>query len=38
MGLLTALFFAAIMMNFPIIGGTTAHLLGAATIGLILGP
>lgn len=38
MGLLTALFFAAMMMNFPIIGGTTAHLLGGAAIGLILGP
>lgn len=38
MALLTALFFAAMMMNYPIIGGTTAHLLGGATIGLILGP
>jgi cobalt/nickel transport system permease protein len=38
MGLLTALFFAAMMMNFPIVGGTTAHLLGGAAIGLILGP
>jgi cobalt/nickel transport system permease protein len=25
-------------MNYPIVGGTTAHLLGGATIGLILGP
>jgi cobalt/nickel transport system permease protein len=38
MGLLTALFFAAMMMNYPIIGGTTAHLLGGASLGLILGP
>jgi cobalt/nickel transport system permease protein len=38
MGLLTALFFAAMMMNVPMIGPTTAHLLGAAAIGLILGP
>jgi cobalt/nickel transport system permease protein len=38
MGLLTALFFSAMMMNYPIIGGTTAHLLGGAAIGLILGP
>ena len=38
MALLTALFFAAMMMNYPIVGGTTAHLLGGATIGLILGP
>jgi len=38
MGLLTALFFAAQMMNYPIIGGTTGHLLGGASIGIILGP
>lgn len=38
MGLLTALFFAAMMMNYPVVGGTTAHLLGGASIGLILGP
>jgi len=38
MGLLTALFFAAMFMNYPILGGTTAHLLGSATIGLIIGP
>lgn len=38
MGLLTALFFAAMMMNYPVFGGTTAHLLGGASIGLILGP
>jgi cobalt/nickel transport system permease protein len=38
MGLLTALFFAAMMMNFPILGPTTAHLIGGAVIGLILGP
>lgn len=38
MGLLTSLFFAAMMMNYPIIGGTTAHLLGGASLGLILGP
>ena len=39
MGLLTALFFAAQMMNYPIVFGTpTAHLIGGAAIGLILGP
>jgi len=38
MGLLTAFFFAAMMMNYPIIGGTTAHLLGGPAIGIILGP
>jgi cobalt/nickel transport system permease protein len=38
MGLLTALFFAAQMINFPLIGPTTAHLLGGASLGIILGP
>jgi cobalt/nickel transport system permease protein len=38
MGLLTALFFAAMMLNVPLLGPTTAHLLGGAAIGLILGP
>ena len=38
MGLLTALFFAVMFMNFPLVGPTTAHLLGGAVIGLILGP
>jgi cobalt/nickel transport system permease protein len=38
MGLLTALFFAAQMMNYPIAGGTTGHLLGGASLGIILGP
>jgi cobalt/nickel transport system permease protein len=38
MGLLTALFFAAQMMNYPIVGGTTGHLLGGASLGIILGP
>lgn len=38
MGLLTALFFAAMFANYPVLFGTTAHLLGAALIGLILGP
>lgn len=38
MALLTALFFAAQMMNYPIIGGTTAHILGGASLGIMLGP
>jgi cobalt/nickel transport system permease protein len=38
MSLLTALFFAAQMMNYPIVGGTTAHLLGSASLGIMLGP
>ncbi|MCX8182416.1 MAG: energy-coupling factor ABC transporter permease [Candidatus Methanomethyliaceae archaeon] len=38
MALLTALFFAAQMMNYPVIGGTTAHLLGGPSLGILLGP
>jgi cobalt/nickel transport system permease protein len=38
MGLLTAQFFAAMFVNYPVLFGTTAHLLGAAVIALILGP
>ena len=38
LGLLCALFFAAMMMNWPVVGGTTAHLLGGASMGLVLGP
>lgn len=38
MATLTAMFFAAQMMNYPIIGGTTAHLLGGPILGIILGP
>jgi cobalt/nickel transport system permease protein len=38
MATLTAVFFAAQMMNYPIIGGTTAHLLGGPIIALTLGP
>jgi len=35
---LTALFFAAQMMNYPVIGGTTAHLLGGPIVAITLGP
>jgi cobalt/nickel transport system permease protein len=38
MATLTAMFFAAQMMNYPIIGGTTAHLLGAPVLAITLGP
>ncbi len=38
MALLTALFFAVQMVNYPIIGGTTAHLMGAPALGILLGP
>jgi len=38
MATLTAVFFAAQMMNYPVIGGTTAHLLGGPVLGITLGP
>ncbi|MEM1525324.1 MAG: energy-coupling factor ABC transporter permease [Nitrososphaerales archaeon] len=38
MATLTAMFFAAQMMNYPIIGGTTAHLLGGPILAITLGP
>ncbi len=38
MGLLTALFFAFMFLNIPLLGPTTVHILGGAAIGLILGP
>lgn len=38
LAVLTAMFFAAQMMNYPIIGGTTAHLLGGPIVALTLGP
>ena len=38
MATLTAMFFAAQMMNYPVIGGTTAHLLGGPILAITLGP
>ncbi len=38
MATLTAMFFAAQMMNYPIVGGTTAHLLGGPILAIVLGP
>jgi cobalt/nickel transport system permease protein len=38
MGIFTALVFAAQMINFTILGGTSGHLLGAALSTIILGP
>jgi cobalt/nickel transport system permease protein len=38
MATLTAMFFAAQMVNYPIIGGTTAHLLGGPILAITLGP
>lgn len=37
MAMLTAMFFAAQMVNYPIIGGTTAHLLGGPILAIALG-
>jgi cobalt/nickel transport system permease protein len=38
MGVLSAFVFAAQMINLPIAGGTSAHFLGAALVGILLGP
>src|SRR5439155_27224236 len=38
MGVLSAFVFAAQMVNLPIAGGTSAHFLGAALVGILLGP
>ena len=37
LGLTTAFIFAAQMINFPIIGGTSGHLLGGGLAGALLG-
>ena len=38
MGILAAFVFAAQMLNFPIAGGTSGHLIGAALVAILLGP
>lgn len=38
MGVMAAFIFAAQMVNFPIAGGTSGHLLGAALATVLLGP
>lgn len=38
MGVTAAFIFAAQMLNFPIVGGTSGHLLGAALAAILLGP
>ncbi|HVU12189.1 MAG TPA: energy-coupling factor ABC transporter permease [Phototrophicaceae bacterium] len=38
MGILAAFVFAAQMINFPVAGGTSGHLLGALLIAVLLGP
>jgi len=38
LGVLAAFVFAVQMLNFPIAGGTSGHLLGAALVTALLGP
>ncbi|HHW14542.1 MAG TPA: energy-coupling factor ABC transporter permease [Firmicutes bacterium] len=38
LGVLAAFVFAAQMVNFPIVGGTSGHLLGAVLAAVLLGP
>lgn len=38
MGVMAAFIFAAQMINFPVLGGTSGHLLGGALAAIILGP
>ncbi len=38
MGVMGAFLFAAQMLNFPIAGGTSGHLIGAALAAILLGP
>ncbi len=38
MGVLAAFIFAAQMLNFPVAGGTSGHLIGGALAAILLGP
>ncbi len=38
LGVTAAFIFAAQMLNFPVMGGTSGHLLGAVLAGMLLGP
>ncbi|MDV2988964.1 MAG: energy-coupling factor ABC transporter permease [Dehalogenimonas sp.] len=38
MGILAAFIFAAQMLNFPVAGGTSGHLIGAALCAVLIGP
>lgn len=38
MGLTAAFIFAAQMLNFPVVGGTSGHFLGAVLAAVLLGP
>jgi len=38
MGLAAAFIFVAQMINFPVVGGTSGHVLGAVLVSVLLGP
>ena len=38
MGVLSAFVFAAQLLNFPVLGGTSGHLVGGALLAVLLGP
>ncbi|KPK42024.1 MAG: cobalamin biosynthesis protein CbiM, partial [Omnitrophica WOR_2 bacterium SM23_29] len=38
MGVMSAFIFAAQMLNFPVVGGTSGHLLGGVLAAVLLGP
>lgn len=38
MGVMAAFIFAAQMMNFPVAGGTSGHMIGGALAAILLGP
>lgn len=38
LGLAAAFLFAAQMVNFPVMGGTSGHLIGGALVAVLLGP
>ena len=38
MGVMSAFIFAAQMLNFPVIGGTSGHLLGGVLAAVLVGP
>lgn len=38
LGVMAACIFAAQMLNFPVVGGTSGHLLGGALAAIVLGP
>jgi cobalt/nickel transport system permease protein len=38
MGILAAFIFAAQMLNFPVVAGTSGHIIGAALVAILMGP